>query len=163
MFDVGFSEIVVICGLALIVLGPQKLPRIAASIGRWVGRARSMARQFREQLEREAADLEEQGKSVRESMQDVASSLEEASAKAAELLPPRSTQTDTPHLDLTPPDFPPPATTPQDYSHLGAARGGPGPSTTPEHAPTEQSSAANDATVEPSVPAPNKGEHGAGT
>jgi Sec-independent protein translocase protein TatA len=35
------------------VLGPEKLPRVVAEIGRWVGRARVMARQFREQLEEE--------------------------------------------------------------------------------------------------------------
>jgi len=54
MFGVDFSEVVLIFGLALVVLGPQRLPKVAATIGRWVGRARSMARQFREQLEQEA-------------------------------------------------------------------------------------------------------------
>ncbi len=53
MLDIGFSEILVIFVLALIVLGPEKLPRVAAQVGRWIGRARSMARQFREQLEEE--------------------------------------------------------------------------------------------------------------
>jgi len=36
-----------------VVLGPEKLPRVVSEIGRWVGRARVMARQFREQLEEE--------------------------------------------------------------------------------------------------------------
>jgi sec-independent protein translocase protein TatB len=40
------------------VLGPEKLPRVVAEFGRWVGRARAMARQFREQLEEEV-QLEE--------------------------------------------------------------------------------------------------------
>src|SRR6185369_1059702 len=53
MFEVGFTEILVISVLALVVLGPEKLPRVAAQIGKWVGRARTMARQFREQLEDE--------------------------------------------------------------------------------------------------------------
>ena len=44
MFDIGFSEILVIFVLALIVLGPEKLPRVAAQVGRWIGRARAMAR-----------------------------------------------------------------------------------------------------------------------
>ena len=35
------------------MLGPEKLPRVVSEIGRWVGRARAMARQFREQLEEE--------------------------------------------------------------------------------------------------------------
>ncbi|HJS91033.1 MAG TPA: Sec-independent protein translocase protein TatB [Steroidobacteraceae bacterium] len=53
MFDIGFSEILVIFVLALIVLGPEKLPRVVREVGRWVGRARAMARQFQEQLEAE--------------------------------------------------------------------------------------------------------------
>lgn len=58
MFDIGFSEVLVIFILALIVLGPEKLPKVAAQVGRWIGRARGMARQFREQLEEEV-NLEE--------------------------------------------------------------------------------------------------------
>lgn len=58
MFEVGFTEIVLILGIALVVLGPEKLPGIARDVGRWVGRARSMARQFRQQLDVEA-DLAE--------------------------------------------------------------------------------------------------------
>jgi len=53
MFEVGFSEILVIFVLALVVLGPEKLPRLAAQAGRWIGRARAMAKQFRDQLEEE--------------------------------------------------------------------------------------------------------------
>lgn len=58
MFDVGFSEVLLIFVIALVVLGPEKLPRLASQVGRWIGRARSMARQFREQLEEEV-NLEE--------------------------------------------------------------------------------------------------------
>ena len=53
MFEVGFTEIILILGLALLVLGPEKLPALAEKIGRWTGRARSMARQLRSQLEQE--------------------------------------------------------------------------------------------------------------
>jgi len=58
MFDVGFSEILVIAVIALLVLGPKKLPKLAADVGRWVGRARAMARQLRDQLDQEV-NLEE--------------------------------------------------------------------------------------------------------
>jgi sec-independent protein translocase protein TatB len=58
MFEVGFSELLLIFAIALVVLGPQKLPKLAQQVGRWVGRARAMARQFREQLEEEAGNLE---------------------------------------------------------------------------------------------------------
>ncbi len=54
MFEVGFTELLLICVIALLVLGPQKLPKLAAQVGRWMGRARTMARQFRDQLEEES-------------------------------------------------------------------------------------------------------------
>jgi sec-independent protein translocase protein TatB len=53
LFEGRFSEILIIFVLALIVLGPEKLPRLVSELGRWAGRARAMARQFREQLEEE--------------------------------------------------------------------------------------------------------------
>jgi sec-independent protein translocase protein TatB len=53
MFEVGFTEIVLIFAIALLVLGPARLPKLAADVGRWAGRARTMARQLRTQLEQE--------------------------------------------------------------------------------------------------------------
>jgi sec-independent protein translocase protein TatB len=58
MFGIDFSEILVIFAIALVVLGPEKLPKLAQTVGRWIGRARAMARQFREQLEQEADALQ---------------------------------------------------------------------------------------------------------
>jgi len=49
----GEGKILLIMLLALIVLGPEKLPRLAADIGRWVGRARALARQLTTQLDQE--------------------------------------------------------------------------------------------------------------
>ena len=57
MFDIGFSEVLLIFALALVVLGPDKLPQVARTVGRWAGRARAMARQFRDQLEAETDSL----------------------------------------------------------------------------------------------------------
>lgn len=57
MFGIDFSEVLVIFVIALVVLGPEKLPRVAQNVGRWIGRARGMARQFRDQLEQEAETL----------------------------------------------------------------------------------------------------------
>jgi sec-independent protein translocase protein TatB len=70
MFEVGFQEIVLIALLALIVLGPEKLPKLAAQLGRWTGRARSMARNLRQQLEQEVSydDLLKQKQAAEEAL-----------------------------------------------------------------------------------------------
>ncbi|MGO9424153.1 MAG: Sec-independent protein translocase protein TatB [Steroidobacteraceae bacterium] len=53
MLDFGFSEILLTSAIALVVLGPERLPKVARKVGNWMGRARLMARQLSEQLERE--------------------------------------------------------------------------------------------------------------
>jgi sec-independent protein translocase protein TatB len=53
-----FTELLLIFALALIVLGPERLPSSPSRSGGGVGRARAMARQFRDQLEEEAHNLE---------------------------------------------------------------------------------------------------------
>lgn len=57
MSGVGFSEIVILFMIGLIVLGPEKLPRVANQLGTWLGQARRMTRVMRRQLEEEL-DLE---------------------------------------------------------------------------------------------------------
>ncbi|HEX5418947.1 MAG TPA: Sec-independent protein translocase protein TatB [Gammaproteobacteria bacterium] len=58
MFGVGSGELLLVFVIGLIVLGPERLPKVAAQVGRWVARARRMANQLRYQLEQEIA-LEE--------------------------------------------------------------------------------------------------------
>ena len=53
MFDVGFWELLFVLTLALLVLGPDKLPGAVSSVGRWLGRARVLARGLKMQIERE--------------------------------------------------------------------------------------------------------------
>ncbi len=55
MLDFGFSEILLTSVIALVVLGPERLPKVARQIGNWVGRARILSRQLSEQLEREVS------------------------------------------------------------------------------------------------------------
>lgn len=55
MFDPGFSELILLFIIGLLILGPERLPRVATQIGRWVSRARRTANQLRHQLEREIA------------------------------------------------------------------------------------------------------------
>ena len=53
MFDIGFWELVLLFGLGLVVLGPERLPRVAMQVGNWVGRARRMAHNLTTQIRSE--------------------------------------------------------------------------------------------------------------
>jgi len=50
MFDVGFWELILLFGIGLAVLGPDRLPKVAAQLGRWVSQARGMASQLTNQI-----------------------------------------------------------------------------------------------------------------
>ena len=56
MFDIGFSELLVVALVALIVLGPERLPKAARMAGLWVRRARAQWYAVRSELENELAD-----------------------------------------------------------------------------------------------------------
>ena len=58
MFEIGFWELALVFGLALVVLGPEKLPKLASQLGRYAGQARRMARTLTTQLRAEL-DAEE--------------------------------------------------------------------------------------------------------
>ncbi|WP_078756903.1 Sec-independent protein translocase protein TatB [Novilysobacter spongiicola] len=70
MFDIGFSELFVIAIVALVVLGPKRLPRAAKFAGVWVRRARAQWHSVRSDLERELAD-EELRRSLRQAHEEV--------------------------------------------------------------------------------------------
>jgi sec-independent protein translocase protein TatB len=64
MFGIDSGELLVIALVALVVIGPKDLPRVMRVVGRWVGQARGMARQFRSGFdtmirESEIAEMEE--------------------------------------------------------------------------------------------------------
>ena len=90
MFEVGFTEIILILGLALLVLGPEKLPGLAEKVGRWTGRARSMARQLRTQLEQEV-NLEELAKARPMQASAPAAAAAASAAEASGTYPPPET------------------------------------------------------------------------
>jgi sec-independent protein translocase protein TatB len=58
MFDIGWSEMALILLVALIVIGPKDLPRVARTMGQWVGKGRAMAREFQRALEDMAREAE---------------------------------------------------------------------------------------------------------
>jgi sec-independent protein translocase protein TatB len=67
MFDIGWSEMMVIGALALIVIGPKDLPKALKTVGKWVRRAKDMAREFQsgvDEMVRES-ELEEARETLR--------------------------------------------------------------------------------------------------
>lgn len=77
MFDIGFSELLVIAVVALVVLGPERLPKAARFAGLWVRRARNQWDSVKQELERElqAEDIKRQMQDVRQGMQDTENQL----------------------------------------------------------------------------------------
>jgi sec-independent protein translocase protein TatB len=74
MFDIGFSEMMVIAIIALVVIGPEKLPKMARTIGILAGRLQRYVSDVKADINREI-ELDELRK-MRDSMQQAASSFE---------------------------------------------------------------------------------------
>lgn len=86
MFEIGFSEIVVCFIVALVVLGPERLPRVARAVGRWTGQAKSYLRNLSAELERETQvgelkkQLDEAKKALQEQSTVVENSVQQISS-----------------------------------------------------------------------------------
>jgi sec-independent protein translocase protein TatB len=74
MFDLGFSELLVIGVVALIVIGPERLPRMARTVGHLAGRLQRYVADVKADINREM-ELDELRK-MRDSMQQAASGFE---------------------------------------------------------------------------------------
>jgi len=76
MFDIGFSELMVIAVVALIVIGPERLPKVARTVGHLFGRMQRYVNDVKTDISREMAldDL----RKLQASMQDTARSIEES-------------------------------------------------------------------------------------
>src|SRR5436853_5501722 len=71
MFDIGWSELVVIAVVALVAIGPKELPGVLRTVGQWIGKARKLAGEFQGQFreamrEAEMADLKKTFDEVKE-------------------------------------------------------------------------------------------------
>jgi len=81
MFDVGFWELVLVFVIGLLVLGPERLPRVARSVGQWIAHAKSIANRFQREIERELA------------IQDLQARYERERVKSPSPSPPASSET----------------------------------------------------------------------
>lgn len=84
MFDIGISELLMIGIVALVVLGPERLPKAARFAGLWVRRARAQWYSVKGELEREMAaeELQRSLRETREAAKDIASQVRDTEAMA---------------------------------------------------------------------------------
>src|SRR2546421_2120408 len=125
MFDIGWSELLLIGIVALIAIGPKELPGALRTLGQWMGKVRRMASEFQNQFheamrEAELADLKKEVDEMAtkaqsyahfDPIEDVRRDLEKAAGPPPDL----DTLTDTaspPPSASTPPAAPPPASPP---------------------------------------------------
>lgn len=79
MFDFSFGELALIGTVALVVLGPERLPKVARTVGEWVGKAQRYVSQVKSDINREIelAELKKLQEEARQAAQSVQSSLSE--------------------------------------------------------------------------------------
>lgn len=89
MFDLGFSELLIVAVVALVVLGPQRLPKAARFAGLWVRKARAQWYSVKSEFEREMAaeDLKrsigDPARDLRGDVEDIRRELDQTSATTA--------------------------------------------------------------------------------
>lgn len=101
MFEVSFPELVILGAIALLVLGPERLPKAARFVGLWVRKARAQWFAMKNELEQELAHEE-----LQRSLQETRQALQEVQ---------QGVQLDTPMQDAPPPSTPPPPATRQGH------------------------------------------------
>ncbi|UOP01192.1 Sec-independent protein translocase protein TatB [Kingella potus] len=99
MFELGFSELLLTGIVALVVLGPERLPKVARTARMWLGKVRRFASGMKDELERqiEAADLQEAKEGFESAVRGVKDSLpdiQDVRMPAWERLPPQRTPAD---------------------------------------------------------------------
>ena len=109
MFDIGFWELGIIALVALVVVGPERLPKLAYTAGKWLGKGRKVLSQVKSEIDKEIKAeelkeiLEEQKKQLQpleEVVEDTSDSLreisQETSKAAREIEQPSGSEDDSP-------------------------------------------------------------------
>ena len=76
MFDIGFSEMMIVAVVALVVLGPERLPRVARQAGQWLGKLQRYVSDVKSDINRQM-ELEELRK-LQSEVKDAATNLEKS-------------------------------------------------------------------------------------
>ncbi len=82
MFDIGVTKLAIVGGIALIVIGPEKLPAVAKTLGTLLGRARRYVADVKEEVNR-SMDLEELRK-MRDTVESAAQAVESSIQTSAD-------------------------------------------------------------------------------
>lgn len=95
MFDVSFSELFVIAVVALLVVGPEKLPKLARTIGAFIGRSQRYLAQVKEEVNREMRfeELQKLQQEFKQSAENTASELNNLTTKKPQNLTKSSNST----------------------------------------------------------------------
>ena len=114
MFDVGLSELLVIGLVALIVIGPKRLPEVARAAGRWAGRLQRFVSDVKQDLDRELhqAELSEL-RQLKQELDDTRRVMEDSSGRLMQDLQvtPAGTNVAAHPNTIAPPTEPAPPTT----------------------------------------------------
>ena len=84
MFDIGFQELIIIFLVALLVFGPEKLPEVGKTLGRWLSMLRNGIQNAKTQMETEFHESEKTGDKEAEMIHGVAGEKKEEGHTAEE-------------------------------------------------------------------------------
>ena len=104
MFDIGFSELMVIGLVALIVIGPERLPRVARTVGHLAGRLQRYVADVKADINREV-ELEELRK-MKDTVQQAAAGIEDSVQGELNKAENELNAAANPVADATPPETP---------------------------------------------------------
>ena len=108
MFDVGFSELILVAVVALLVVGPERLPKLARVAGMWLGRARRTLVSVKQEIDREmkAGELAEilKQQAISNPLETILEDTHKTSTPPPKASPPPTVATPTPAETASTPD-----------------------------------------------------------